>query len=307
MLTPTMDAEDIMAYPVLEDYLSRLSGRAGPDARMRRDAQGRATGNYFNATLTSVYQPVRRLVDDLIIGYEGDTRNSDAGGGGDNGDNGATVAGAARESTGNAVNDPGVGLWRLLDHAASDDESVELDRLCRMIHSINFFRQAPPPEAVFDPSLFLSVHARLLTAVDGNHGAAFRRVLKSLQLPQSRVVLQLPEVRPAQYWLLNYVADNYRRNDFSIAIQADGVVSALAMLEQVAAQTVKVDARGFQLDDSAWRLVELCQERGLQLMFQRVRTPEVRDALLALDARSALPIHAQGLLWGAPKATLAVS
>ncbi len=26
--------------------------------------------------------------------------------------------------------DEGLSLWRLLDHAASDDESVELDRLC---------------------------------------------------------------------------------------------------------------------------------------------------------------------------------
>jgi hypothetical protein len=54
----------------------------------------------------------------------------------------------------------------------------------------------------------LSVHARLLAAVDGNHGTAFSRILKVLDLPQQRVVLQLPVIVEHQGWLANYVADN---------------------------------------------------------------------------------------------------
>ena len=104
----------------------------------------------------------------------------------------------------------GLSLWRLLDHAASDDESVELDRLCRMLHAINFFRQNEAEQA----DLYLNVHDRLLSAVSSNHGHAFQRILDALGLPIERIVLQLPTVTTNQSWLLNYVADNYRRNGF---------------------------------------------------------------------------------------------
>lgn len=36
--------------------------------------------------------------------------------------------------------DQGVPLWNCRDGVASDDESVVLDRLCRILHALNFFR-----------------------------------------------------------------------------------------------------------------------------------------------------------------------
>jgi hypothetical protein len=60
------------------------------------------------------------------------------------------------------------------------------------------------------------VHARLLAAVNNNHGVAYRRILAALELPHERIVLQLPVVTPNQRWLLNYVLDNYRRNGFRL-------------------------------------------------------------------------------------------
>jgi hypothetical protein len=112
-----------------------------------------------------------------------------------------------------SAQDQGLSLWKLLDHAASDDESSSWTG-CAACCTINFFRQA----ADGGPDLYLNVHDRLLSAVSSNHGHAFRRILDALELPLARVVLQLPAATPQQGWLLNYVADNYRRNGFRLAI-----------------------------------------------------------------------------------------
>jgi len=112
--------------------------------------------------MSSAFQPIRQLDSQAVQAYEGLARSVSA-------------------------QDLGLSLWKLLDHAASDDESIELDRLCRMLHAINFFRQAGDSAA----DLYLNVHDRLLSAVSSNHGHAFRRILDALELPLERVVLQL--------------------------------------------------------------------------------------------------------------------
>ncbi|MEB0139011.1 MULTISPECIES: hypothetical protein [unclassified Undibacterium] len=56
-------------------------------------------------------------------------------------------------------------VWKLLEYVADDAESVELDRLCRVLHTVNFYSQAG--SAGHD--LYLSVHNRLLAAVQGFH------------------------------------------------------------------------------------------------------------------------------------------
>ena len=178
-----------MSFPVLQDYLARLSGSASTTSSIWLDHAGCAQGRFFNCTLSSTFHPIRALQGGAVQAYEGLARSV-------------------------AAQDQGLSLWRLLDHAASDDESVELDRLCRLLHAINFFRQAGDD----GQDLYLNVHDRLLSAVSSNHGHAFRRILDALELPLPRVVLQLPAASPQQSWLLNYVADNYRRNGFRLAI-----------------------------------------------------------------------------------------
>jgi EAL domain-containing protein (putative c-di-GMP-specific phosphodiesterase class I) len=263
-----------MPFSALEKYLASLSGDR-KDTRIRPDAQGRAQGRYFNATLTSAFQPIRRLDDGAIIGSEGFVRSYSAG-------------------------DHGLSPFKLLDQAANDDESVELDRLCRMLHAINFFRQ---PQAA-DSSLYLNVHARLLTAVGSNHGIAFGRILKLLELPQESVVLQLPEVTERQGWLLNYVADNYRRNGFRLAVNASGAVEALGLLDRVRPELVKLDGRYVPDDASTIRLLEECGRLKVGVVFKRVESPRVLEALRRLGERTGQTIHAQGFLWDMPAASV---
>jgi len=264
-----------MTYPVLQQYLDRLSHSTGAGSSIWLDAEGRAQGRFFNCTMSSAFQPMRRVEDGEVVAYEGLARSVSAA-------------------------DEGLSLWRLLDHAASDDESVELDRLCRMLHAINFFRQ--PEQAGAD--LYLNVHDRLLSAVGSNHGHAFRRILDALELPLARVVLQLPPTSAQQGWLLSYVADNYRRNGFRFAVHAASPAEARHLLERVRPAAIKLDAR--QLSDEAGLAALLAQARGTEarIVFKRLESAQALDTLRRLGAQADTQPLAQGYLLDAPRAAL---
>ena len=282
-----------MTFPVLNHYLARLSeggvaqrpsGPTEAATSITLDGAGRAQGRFFNCTMTSAFQPVRRLGSGsgtgAITGYEGMARSVSAG-------------------------DLGLSLWKLLDHAASDDESIELDRLCRMLHSINFFRQAPAQEE--DLALYLNVHERLLGAVSSNHGHAFQRILDALGLPIERIVLQLPLATPNQRWLLNYVADNYRRNGFRLALNAASPAQALELLPRLRPQVVKLDARhlgGVDAPAGLATLLAACADAGTQAVFKRVETPATLALLQQAGEAAGAPALVQGYLLDQPSATL---
>lgn len=265
-----------MSFPGLERYLEHLYSTTGAYTRVWLDADGHAQGRYFNSTLTSAFQAVRQIDTAEIIGYEGFARSY-------------------------SKNEPGLCIWKLLDQAANDDESVELDRLCRMLHAMNFFRQSPAAGS----DLYLSVHARLLTAVDGNHGTAFRRILEMLDLPQERIVLQLPPVTDQQRWLLHHVADNYRRNDFRVAINAIDASDALMLIDRIKPDAIKVDARQGVQEDTTFALLDRCAQRNIRVIFKRVENTEIRDVLADVATASGHTVYAQGFAWGQPSVALA--
>ncbi|WP_443114048.1 EAL domain-containing protein [Herbaspirillum seropedicae] len=264
-----------MAYQALNAYLARVSKGAATASPVWLDEQGRAAGRFFNTSLTSAFQPVRSFDDGQVIACEAFARSH------------------------SAVDD-GLHLWKLLDQAASDDESVELDRLCRMLHAINYYRQVGEDA----PELHLSVHARLLAAVNNNHGVAYRRILAALELPHDRIVLQLPVVTPNQRWLLNYVLDNYRRNGFRLGVSANSPLEALGLLDKVRPDLIKVDARELADPDSVALLLLRAAEQGVRIFFKRVESREVFERLQQYGQALAQPIHAQGYLWDVPAAHL---
>jgi EAL domain-containing protein (putative c-di-GMP-specific phosphodiesterase class I) len=264
-----------MPFPALGQYLAKLGHAPLTGGGVWLDAEGRAQGRYFNSTLTSAFQPLRAIGSGAIAGYEGFARSY-------------------------SESDQGLSLWKLLDHAANDDESIELDRLCRMLHAINFFRQ---PEAA-DQDLFLSVHARLLAAVDGNHGVAFARILNALGLPQDKIVLQLPAVVEQQRWLLGYVSDNYRRNGFRFAVNAANAQEGIGLLERVRPDVMKIDAHEVPDHSAAAELVEQCGKQGVQVVFKRVESGATLATLSDAAAASGVTVFAQGYLWDTPRAAL---
>ncbi|GGY95713.1 EAL domain-containing protein [Pseudoduganella plicata] len=263
-----------MRYPILNQYLAGLAQRADASS-LWLDASGRAHGRFFNCSMTSVFQPVRTLDSGSLVACEGLAR------------------GVSHE-------DEGLSLWRLLEHAASDDESIELDRLCRMLHAINFFRQT----GHFDADLHLNVHGRLLSAVSSNHGFAFRRILDALELPLGRIVLQLPATVPQQTWLLNYVADNYRRNGFRFAVTVTGVEEGLGLIDRLRPDIVRFDARAARDGEGLAKLVDAMGASGGRVLFHHAERPEALTALRAIADHAAHIPLVQGYALDLPRAQL---
>jgi hypothetical protein len=200
-----------MRYPALHAYLERLASGEASSNSLRLSGDGEVQGHIFNCWLGSAFHPIRELGSGKISGFAG------------------RVRGVAEE-------DRTLPVWTYLDGAASDDESVALDRLCRTLHAINFFRS----EDLAGHTLHLNVHDRLLSAVSSNHGMAFRRILDSFGLPLEQIVLQLPAVNARQNWMLNYVADNYRRNGFRISVKVASALQLPSVLGHARVDAVRI-------------------------------------------------------------------
>ena len=264
-----------MPYPALNDYLARLPSPGPAPAGVWRNAAGQAVGRFFNCSLTSTFQPIRDAASFSLAGHEGLVRSV-------------------------APGDAGLSLWSLLEGAASDDESVALDRLCRMLHAINFFRQ---PDAG-SGDLYLNVHQRLLSAVSSNHGHAFKRIFDALGLPLGQVVLQLPAVTPAQGWLLNYVADNYSRNGFRLALNASSHGQALGLLDQVRPHALKLDAAALPAQAELVQLLRRAHAAGARLIVKRVEAQATLALLERAGEEAGVAPYVQGKLIGPARADL---
>jgi len=251
-----------MSYPALNAYLERLASGEAPSSSLRLSG-GEVQGHVFNCWLGSAFHPIRELASGKLTGFAGRVR-------------------------GIADEDQGLPVWTYLDGAASDDESIALDRLCRTLHAINFFRD----EALGGHTLHLNVHDRLLSAVSSNHGMAFRRILDSLGLPLARIVLQLPAVNARQNWMLNYVADNYRRNGFRISVKVASAGQLPSVLGHARVDSVRIAS--LQGAGSAELTRVLAQAAALDVqVLVKDDTSALRDAVAATGAQVLVQEHAR--------------
>lgn len=263
-----------MQHAKLQNYLSRLRHSVG-SSHLWLDEEGRARGRYFNASLTSAFQAIRAGDDQRILAYEAYARSYDPG-------------------------DQGLNIWKLLEYVANDDESVELDRLCRLLHALNFYRQLPEPGL----DLYLSVHSRLLAAVEGNHGMAFRRILDALELPHEQIILQLPLITPSQRWVLTHVAENYRRNGFRIGVNASTLEQAGDLLDRIRPDAIKLDISAANHASAQISLLQRADQAQCHIIFRRIEN-EARLLSLQQANDTASPYLVQGFLFDLPRATLA--
>lgn len=257
----------------LSHYLSRLQSQLARSS-LWLDEQGRARGRYFNSTLTSTFQAIRSGDDCQVVAYEAYARSY-------------------------STSDQGLNIWKLLEYAANDDESVELDRLCRLLHVVNFYRQSGSTNL----DLYLSVHSRLLAAIEGNHGMAFRRILDVLALPHQHIVLQLPLITPSQRWVLTHVAENYRRNGFRIGVHAGNLEQAHDLLNRVHPDAMKIDISAATNSHAQIQLLEQANRAGCQIIFRRIEN-EQSFQLLQQANDTASHYLVQGFLFDLPAASL---
>jgi hypothetical protein len=139
--------------------------------------------------------------------------------------------------------------------------------------------------------------------VSGNHGMVFRHMLDSLGLPRERIVLQLPPAGPTKRFLLQYVAGNYRRNGFRIAINACDAADGLRLLQGMMPDAVKLDAREMPDQADMGELAARCHARGISLVFKRVEKALVADAICGTPLTEGC-VMTHGRLWDQPAASL---
>lgn len=209
----------------LQVYLQRL--RLNPrGADLWVDDDGTVHGRVLDAEVSSSFEPIRTPDGDVVAAQAlAEVRPFD----------GAAADGEARgEPT----------PWKLFSRALSPDDLVAFDRRCRTVHTLNFFSSHPPSQ-----ELFLRVHDRLLTAVADLHGRAFKRVLDSLGIPTSRIVIELPPAASAHPALLAHVIANYRLAGFRVAINPQSFAEIGRALAVARIDFVRLDARRLEAFD----------------------------------------------------------
>lgn len=65
--------------------------------------------------------------------------------------------------------------WQVFAMASKDDQLIELNRLCRATHALNYYFN----HFSQSDNLFVAVHPRLLESVRDDHGRAFENFLES--------------------------------------------------------------------------------------------------------------------------------
>ncbi|WP_374349377.1 hypothetical protein [Chitinimonas sp.] len=99
---------------------------------------------------------------------------------------------------------------KLFSLAAGADGLLKLDRLCRLIHTLNHFVLAGQPAP-----LVLPIHPRLFEYVKGAHGRTFARMLAHFELSPTSIVLAVPGGLPQA------VLDNYLGEGFAVRLSRD--------------------------------------------------------------------------------------
>lgn len=205
--------------------------------------------------------------------------------------------------------------WGLFSRAAEDATVVWLDRLCRVVHTVNYVSQEGS-----DVPLHLRVHGRLLAAIAQDHGHTFRDMLDAMGVPEGigtgvmtgvttgatadrtrSIVLQLPETATYDAELAAQLIASYRRYGFGIALQASGAALAMARIKTYEPDVIKVDVRTLsQPEQHVPELLRAAEHGATQLVFTRIDNPRIAHTLAALGAE-----FGQGYFFDLPAATLA--
>jgi EAL domain-containing protein (putative c-di-GMP-specific phosphodiesterase class I) len=154
---------------------------------------------------------------------------------------------------------------------------VQLDRLCRTVHALNYF-----PEHKGEHVLFLNVEQRLLKAVSADHGAYYESILKHLDVPPHRVVIVLPASAIDDPVTFVRAAISYRIRGYRVLAQVRSVAEAdlahvfLADPHYVAIDVVNPPTPKSEGDVA--RLVGALTRRGISSVARRIESEEQAKA-----------------------------
>ncbi len=241
---------------------------------------GGAYGNFGDLRLDSVFQPIVSGLDGRTTAHEALLR--------------------ARSSTNVAVTP--AGAFELPDTPAA---VVYLDRLCRMVHAVNFFHLGAQRG-----DLFLNVDFRHVLSVEsGDHGRTMETLLGYCGLAPRQVVLEVIESHIDDLALLEQAILGYRRRGFRVAIDDFGAHdSNFDRLWRLTPDVVKIDRTLVVQAISNPRarrilpkIVDIIHELGATVVCEGIET-SLQDEL-ARDSGADL---LQGFIYGKPSSWAAI-
>lgn len=191
---------------------------------------------------------------------------------------------------------------KAFDSAHTAQAAIYLDRLCRVVHAMNFVRQAPGRQ-----HLFLNVSAQHLQSVSHGHGEAFEGLLNLCGLQPEQVVLEILEAGVDNLALLQAAVTNWRERGFQIAIDDFGCQhSNFDRLWQLTPNIVKLDRQlVHQAEHNARaaiilpKLIEMIHDLGAHVVCEGIET--ATQHRICVDAGADL---LQGYLYARPAAHL---
>lgn len=178
---------------LVEYFNQRISEEQGLAEYPLALRNGRVESRFGGHRLTTEFHPVRRAEQPgLIVGHD------------------ATIFAVQPETSQAAA--------EKVFQGAEAGGVVNLDRLCRTIHMLNYL-----PDAHESGYLFVHVHPRHVLGVKKDHGAYFEEVIFRCGLSPRRVVITVP-VKPVfddQFTRLQEGLKNYQSRGYATAIKFD--------------------------------------------------------------------------------------
>jgi EAL domain-containing protein (putative c-di-GMP-specific phosphodiesterase class I) len=197
----------------LQPIFDRLQRVHFPATRFTEPQADTVAAQFFQSRLTSAFQPIVRAADGAIAGHQALLR---------------VFADGAH-----------VAPWSLFAQASSDAMLLQLDRLTRAVHALNYF-----PQAKTDTLLFLNVDARLLAIVTEDHGAYFELILAEIGAAAKRVAVVLPPAALDDPVSFVRAAIAYRMRGYRVVAQLCNAVADPEPLFLADPHFVAMDAPG---------------------------------------------------------------
>jgi EAL domain-containing protein (putative c-di-GMP-specific phosphodiesterase class I) len=246
-----------MTQALLDQLLAIARNHPPLAGRVGRDDAGNVTAQYAGATFATRFSPVL----DFGSFASASSAPSSAGRFGDD-------IGVEAKLVALTPDLRHLGPRELFGTIDDDQQLVELDRLSRTLHVLNFFGRER------HGMLFLNVHERLLKSVRYDHGRQFSTIVKSFGLLPTRIVIEIPEPAAAHKTFLNNLTRSYRSHGFRVAANLPGAGHILTMNEIEKPDFIKIDA-GIAIRDSIVKpLAGYANRLGVPLIFKRIDTDQ---------------------------------
>lgn len=217
---------------------------------LQRAANGRVEGKYYGARISTTFQPWRNPASGRIVAYEAYARS-------------------------HSKNAGDLSPWQLFVDAAIDSDLVTLDRLCRTVHTLNYFSAHDP-----DLPLVLNVDARLLQAVPERHGEFFGKVLSLLGVAPERIVIEIHTSHLLDLSRLKQILASYRRHGFAVAVNAESVIHARSLAQLLAPDLLMIYGSAYAPDALARQLGSLTAG-GVRVAVKHIETAETHAVVAA--------------------------